>query len=85
MSPLTGLKMISFQFYKYIAPTALRKKHPPSPKQKSAKSMEDKLKEARLQALELPENGRIGPCRWGDYDRQLRPRDRRLVKPVILV
>jgi hypothetical protein len=23
--------MISFQFYKYIAPTALRKKQPPSP------------------------------------------------------
>jgi hypothetical protein len=31
MSPLTGLKMISFQFYKYIAPTALRKNQPPSP------------------------------------------------------
>jgi hypothetical protein len=31
MSPLTGLKMISFQFYKYVAPTALRKNQPPSP------------------------------------------------------
>jgi hypothetical protein len=37
MSPLTGLKMISFQFYKYIAPTALHKKQPPSPIERSAR------------------------------------------------
>ncbi len=52
MSPLTGLKMISFQFYKYIAPPALRKKQPPSPIERSARRASEA--QARSKAAAFP-------------------------------
>ncbi len=59
MSPLTGLKTISFQFYKYVAPTALRKKQTPSPIERSAHRAPEA--QARFDAAAFPYRNGDGP------------------------
>ncbi len=57
MSPLTGLKMISFQFYKYVAPTALRKKQPPSPIERSARRAPEAQARSDVAAFSFRDGG----------------------------